>query len=623
MKKQISMKTALSREIKALKIWGRYTNVIGIIILTKIVSKGTPFVTMYLSARIINMLVAGASKDSIVQMVILTLALTAVFSIISSFLQKWKDIVSEGFWDMTYKMLADKKAGLDFVDADSQKISDLLSQIKQNNNWAGWGLFRAMSTFENLMDALVTIACGTILSVELFLLPIASGKFTFLNNPLFAVFLIALMIASSVLGNFVNSIREREWAGYAEEARFGNRVFGAYGWFSSDVSRAADIRLYRQDKITTYYMSQADSFTETCSLAKKFRGKIGLLSFATSGAQNIGNGMIYIFVCLKAWAGAFPIGSATQYIGAVTGVFMGINSLLEILEQIKTNGKFLEDTFEYMDYPNNMYQGSLTTEKRRDTHYEVEFKNVSFKYPGSENYALKNVNLKFTVGEKLAVVGMNGSGKTTFIKLLCRLYDPTEGAIYLNGIDIKKYRYDEYMNIFAIVFQDFKLFAMPLGENVATSTDYDKDEVTKCLEKAGFSDRLKNLPKGLDTYLYKTLDKDGVDVSGGEAQKIAIARALYKNAPFVILDEPTAALDPLAEAEIYSKFNDIVGDKTAVYISHRLSSCKFCDEIAVFHEGSVIQKGTHEQLLADSKGKYYELWNAQAQYYNEDVEEAS
>ena len=623
MKKQISMKTALSREIKALKIWSKYTNIIGIIILTKIFSKGTPFVTIYLSARVINMLTSGSPKDSIVKMVILTLAVTAILSIISSLLQKWKDIVSEFFWDMTYKMLADKKASMDFVDADSQKVEDLQSQIKQNNNWAGWGLFRSMSTFENLMDALVTIICGIFLSIELFLLPVVSGNLSFLNNPLFAVFLIALMIMNSVVGGFINSIREREWASYAEEARFGNRAFGAYGWFSDDVSRAADIRLYRQDKITTKYMSQADSFTETCSLAKKFRGKFGLLSFVTSGVQNIGNGMIYLFVCLKAWAGAFPIGSATQYIGAVTGVFMGVNSLLGTLEEIRTNGKFLEDTFEFMDYPNNMYQGSLTTEKRRDTHYEVEFKNVSFKYPGSENYALKNVNLKFTVGEKLAVVGMNGSGKTTFIKLLCRLYDPTEGTILLNGIDIKKYRYDEYMNIFAIVFQDFKLFAMPLGENVATSTDYDKDEVTKCLEKAGFSDRLKNLPKGLDTYLYKTLDKDGVDVSGGEAQKIAIARALYKNAPFVILDEPTAALDPLAEAEIYSKFNDIVGDKTAVYISHRLSSCKFCDEIAVFHEGSVIQKGTHEQLLADSKGKYYELWNAQAQYYNEDVEEAS
>ncbi|MBQ6408367.1 MAG: ABC transporter ATP-binding protein [Butyrivibrio sp.] len=279
---------------------------------------------------------------------------------------------------------------------------------------------------------------------------------------------------------------------------------------------------------------------------------------------------------------------------------------------------FLEDTYEFLDYPNNMYQGSLTTEKRRDNKYEIEFRNVSFKYPGSNSYALKNVNLKFNIGEKLAIVGMNGSGKTTFIKLLCRLYDPTEGTILLNGIDIRKYRYDEYMNIFSIVFQDFKLFAMPLGENVATSSDYDKEKVLSVLEKAGFGERLEKMSKGLETHLYKQLDKEGVEISGGEAQKIAIARALYKDAPFIILDEPTAALDPVAEAEIYEKFSEMVDDRTAVYISHRLSSCKFCDEIAVFHDGRVVQKGTHFDLLQDSKGKYYELWNAQAQYYNDE-----
>ena len=171
------------------------------------------------------------------------------------------------------------------------------------------------------------------------------------------------------------------------------------------------------------------------------------------------------------------------------------------------------------------------------------------------------------------------------------------------------------MNVFAVVFQDFKLLGLPLGQNVAASAAYDRERVIDCLEKAGFGERLASMEKGLDTYLYKDLDENGVDVSGGEAQKIAIARALYKDAPFIILDEPTAALDPIAEAEIYSKFNDIAGDKTAIYISHRLSSCKFCDEIAVFHEGAVIQQGTHASLVADVNGKYYELWHAQAQYY--------
>lgn len=264
-----------------------------------------------------------------------------------------------------------------------------------------------------------------------------------------------------------------------------------------------------------------------------------------------------------------------------------------------------------------MYQGSLTTEKRSDRQYEVEFKDVSFKYPGSDIWALRHVNMKFQVGKRLAIVGENGSGKTTFIKLLCRLYDPQEGQILLNGIDIRKYRYDDYMNIFSVVFQDFQLLSQPLGNNVAGSAVYDKARVRRALIDAGFGDRLETMPDGLDTMLYKEFTENGVEVSGGEAQKIAIARALYKDAPFIILDEPTAALDPIAEAEIYSKFNDIAGDKTAIYISHRLSSCKFCDEIVVFHQGAVIQQGTHAALVADEHGKYYELWNAQAQYYTE------
>ena len=286
---------------------------------------------------------------------------------------------------------------------------------------------------------------------------------------------------------------------------------------------------------------------------------------------------------------------------------------------MRINSSFLDTVFDLLDTPNTMYQGSLTTEKRSDIQYYVEFRDVSFKYPGSEAYALRHVNMKFKVGSRLAVVGMNGSGKTTFIKLLCRLYDPTEGEILLNGINIRKYRYDDYMKIFSVVFQDFQLLALPLGQNVAASQTYDAARVLDCLNKAGFGEKLAKMPHGLDTYLYKSVDTEGVDVSGGEAQKIAIARALYKDSPFIILDEPTAALDPIAEAEIYSKFDEIAGDKTAVYISHRLSSCKFCDEIAVFDSGSVIQQGTHSDLLADESGKYFELWNAQAQYYKKDT----
>ena len=278
----------------------------------------------------------------------------------------------------------------------------------------------------------------------------------------------------------------------------------------------------------------------------------------------------------------------------------------------------MEDTLAFMDLSNGRTGGDRPVPELSEAVFE--FRNVSFIYPGSEEYALSNVSCTVKQGERIAVVGQNGSGKTTFIKLLCRLYDPTEGVILLNGTDIRNYDYDQYLAFFSVVFQDFYLTDFSLGQNVAGTDDYDKDRVESCLEKAGFEDRLKEMPAGVETYASTYIDDKGVNLSGGEKQKVAIARALYKDAPFIILDEPTAALDPIAEAEIYSRFNELVEDKTAIYISHRLSSCRFCDEILVFDQGNVVQQGGHEILLADQTGKYFELWNAQAQYYSEGAE---
>ena len=202
------------------------------------------------------------------------------------------------------------------------------------------------------------------------------------------------------------------------------------------------------------------------------------------------------------------------------------------------------------------------------------------------------------------------------IKLLCRLYDPTEGEILLNGLDIRQFCQADYWSLFAVVFQDFKLFSLPLGQNIAASLDVDHQKVDAALVISGLKDRVHEMPKELDTPLFKDFEDDGVEVSGGESQKIAIARALYKDAPVVVLDEPTSALDPVAEYEIYTKFDSLIGDKTAIYISHRLSSCRFCQRIFVFFEGIIVQEGTHEQLVVIDNGKYKELWNAQAQFYS-------
>ena len=320
-------------------------------------------------------------------------------------------------------------------------------------------------------------------------------------------------------------------------------------------------------------------------------------------------------MCLKALGGAFGVGRIVQYVSAVIALSDGLSMLIKTIGDLRNNTSFLRTVFEFLDIPNKMDQGDMAVSPNCGKVHEIEFRNVSFKYPGQENYALRNVSMTLHARQRLAVVGMNGSGKTTFIKLLCRLYDPTEGEILLDGIDIRRYSYQEYMNLFSVVFQDFKLLSFELGQNVAGSMNVDLDKADRCLRNAGFGNCLDKLYAGLSTIIYKDFDEKGVNISGGEAQKIALARALYKDAPFIILDEPTAALDPIAEFEVYNRMNKMIGNKAAVYISHRLSSCRFCHDIAVFHEGMLIQRGSHDELVADKSGKYYELWNAQAQYY--------
>lgn len=392
-----------------------------------------------------------------------------------------------------------------------------------------------------------------------------------------------------------------------------NRTFMFFGHeLYTNLERAKDVRIYRQD---TLAIKKIEELEEWGNAEKKNSFHMSFFSAAAGFIVGLGNCACYLFVAIKAFLGAYGVGSVVQYVSVLTRLGDGIRDLMFMVSDNELYCTHLKKMYDYLDIPNHMYQGSLTVEKREDNEYYIEFRNVSFKYPRTENYVLRNVNLKFKIGEKLAVVGMNGSGKTTFIKLLCRLYDPTEGEILLNNVDIRKYDYKEYMSIFSVVFQDFKLFSFGLGQNVAASFDYNEELAKKCLEKAGFYDRLQKMKKGLETSIYKDLDEEGVEISGGEAQKIALARALYKNAPFIILDEPTAALDPIAEYEVYSKFNEIVQYKTAIYISHRLSSCRFCDVIAVFDDGQIVQRGVHDKLLQDTHGKYYELWKAQAQYY--------
>lgn len=618
-KNSVKLKKSLAINNRALKmIYKKYPQMVTSTILNSIWTALTPYVGIYLFALIVEELAGTRNGERLKLLVLVTLLSGAIIALISALLKKWYEAQTSNMYFKFEKFYIEKLFEMDFVSLDDIKTHELLSTIRQNQKGGGWGLFKVVYDYEQLISSIFTLFGGLTLTFTLFStkVPESAGNFVILNNPLFIVGIIALMITVTLLAPYFSYKGKRYFAKYSSLLNLGNRMFGFFGWLGYNKDLSTDVRMYRQDLLCDKYnRKKDDTFASNGPFSKLAKGPIGLYSALSAIISALFIGLVYLFVCLKSWAGAFGVGLVMQYISSITKVSSGLNNFVSTAGNMKTNSSFLKLIFEFLDIPNTMYQGSLTVEKRLDREYEIEFKNVSFKYQTSSDYVLKNINIKFKIGSKLAIVGMNGSGKTTFIKLLCRLYDPTEGEILLNGINIKKYNYLDYLMIFSVIFQDFKLLALKLGENVASGTKYNPNEVIECLEKAGFGEGLKKMNNNLDTYLYKHINEKGINISGGEAQKIAIARALYKNSPFIILDEPTASLDPIAEAEIYSKFNEIVGDKTAIYISHRLSSCVFCDEVVVFDNGYIVQHDTHRNLLNDKNGKYFELWNAQAQYY--------
>ena len=571
-----SMRETIGMNKRAIGIWWRESpGMLVALIFYVITGAVLPYAGIYFSAQIITEL-AGAKNPVVLRnLVLLLLGIESLLGLIYHYFKNRYTVERNRMLEKLRYILSEKMLSLDFEKVDDAVIQDKVLQIEQINRWSRFGLCMVVFTLERMLQAIAGIAGALMLTVSFFQAKAVKSAFLWMNSPLFAIVFLAGILGFTTLASSVYE-----------------QIPAAMG-------------LYKKNKVWGIG-------TEMDRLEK---GKVGVLAAAANMAERLCSGLVYLLVCLKAYGGAFGIGAVTQYISAVTALSHNLEEFLGAIGEVNTNREFLKKTFDFLDTPNDMYQGSLTVEKRNDCQYEVEFKDVSFCYPGTDRKVLDHVNLKFRIGEKLAIVGENGSGKSTFIKLLCRLYDPTEGEILLNGINIKKYNYKEYMSVFSVVFQDFKLFALPLGQNVAASTEYDSEKVQECLSKAGFDARSARMEKGLDTWLYKDCDADGVSISGGEEQKIALARALYQNAAFLILDEPTAALDPIAEAEVYSSFNEIVGDRTAVYISHRLSSCRFCDEIIVFDQGRIVQQGTHEELVEQTNCKYYELWNAQAKYY--------
>lgn len=562
------------------------------------------YIPVYFSAKVIDALYARSALQVTARYVLLAVGLSFLIRLLYSGVKAVHETASNTVYRKEDWSYSEKAMQMAYESLEDAEVTRLLYRNKKES-MAGYNLYFFYNVTERFFGNMTKIVASSAMCLSFFALASVGIEEK--------LFMIAGLLIIIIVISFV-TIREsqRNQKFYASNVEM-NVLDDQLEKYIENYGAGKDIRLYHmEDCLAREYRKWQDSYCERYgkTISKKVFGNILVTILEYSFMFSV-----YVVLIHTAFEGGITVGSIAKYIACIMLFIKAAADMIKVVLRALDNDHYLKRFFMYFDIANPMYKGTLTVEKRDDNDYQVEFCDVSFRYPNTESYALSHVSIKFKLGEKMAIVGENGSGKTTFIKLLCRLYDPCEGEILLNGVNIQKYDYEEYMSIFSVVFQDFSLLSFKLGEVVASDRKFNESKVKACLEKVNFGGRYDRLEKGADTYLYKDYDKDGIEISGGEAQKLALARALYKDAPFILLDEPTAALDPISEYEVYSNFNNISGDKTVVYISHRLASCRFCDKIVVFDKGEIVQIGTHEKLLQKKDGKYGELWHAQAVYY--------
>ncbi len=599
MKKSAKKKSSFDIAIKTIKYffpiaWKAHKGFFFCSALGTIITSLTPFVGIMLSPMIIDELMGGRSIQKLAlyaAVIVLAEALGMLAaSIIGIVIEKY----DEKYQNLFSELMSKRVMELDFQHTEDKKALDQINLAREGMSWYSGGV---VGIFQQVF--LIAVNLSVIIGVMIIILTKA---------PLLFVITAALLVINALIRSKQNKIDIESYSRLAKS----NRIFGYLGWSLTDFRYGKDIRLYGAADMM---VDKWDSYNNEQIKEWKWQADkhlpLNLLSVAASAARDFGS---YFYLGILAILGKITLGAFTQLLTASATFNSNMNSLIYNVQEIIKRTNYAYEYVKFMDYPSAIEKGER---QPQNTPHTIEFKNVGFTYPNTDVKVLENVNITIKQGEHLSVVGLNGAGKTTFIKLLCRLYDPTEGEILLDGVNIKEYDYTEYMSLFSPVFQDFKLFSFTIKENIALNEDCTDDELAKLIEQVGLSEKIASLENGTATNLFKAFDENGIEPSGGEQQKIAIARALYKKAPVVILDEPTAALDPVAEYDIYRQFDTLVGGKTAIYISHRLSSCKFCDRIAVFSEGRIKEYGTHDELAVLDGGIYAEMFAAQAQYYKE------
>lgn len=561
------------------------------------------YILFVLMGYIIDAANNKADMHEMLKVIIVTLSLKLFLEVITRWIteqcsKKHEQIPQE----IASRELNVQALTFDYEHLENPEVQDLRFRSFQRSWYGigGWLLEVGHSTLKNILSMLISVVI---------MLPMFQMNRARIGYSIgIAVILIVLIVINYLIG--VNGTRNAMNSYFQDSNLYNKKLF--YLDLFSKIEPQKDIRAMKMEEAV---MNDVKTLFKKVQTSEQKQGEFYIKrQIFQKLILNVATLLIYVYAAICAVKNLISIGQVVTFAASMAQMMHCANLLAVGFGHLKSAAMYAEDYRDFMTLTEKKYKGTIPVEKRRDAKFKVEFEHVYFKYPGAEDYVIKDLNLSLVIGEKLAIVGKNGSGKTTFVKLLCRLYDVSEGTIKVNGIDIRKYDYQDYCDLFSVVFQDFALFDLPVGENVAGNANYEKEKVQKAMDKVGLDDIAGKLSNGLDTYIGKECSSEGVNFSGGERQRLAIARAIYKDAPFVIMDEPTAALDPEAEAEVFEGFDRMVGNKTAIYISHRLASCKFCEDILVFDHGRVVQHGNHNELEKE-EGMYKELWNAQARYY--------
>lgn len=573
-----------------------------------------PLVSIYIFRRIIDLLGRNTPYETLIRFILIGLLLVFVSQIISGLFNYVHQFEQSEMYQRLELSRNLKSIAMEFRYAEDPAVKEM----RQKLTIIGFG---GPGSFEMIAYSIKSMVGYTvsILGAAWLILPAFSYHTgTIYDSPVFLLLFLILLALSAYLPHRYNLKQNAKMNKLLSTVESSNTVFNYLANLVFDPESGKEIRLYRQqERVNRWFEKNTDPQGSTARMLRELVygwGKVGLLSFGSNQGVIL---FLYLLVGFKGIAGGLPLGHIVAATAALNVLIAVLSELITDLSIIRSDSSGVQLHYEYMDLPNQTQHGSIPVEKRLDNDYHLSTENLTFHYPGTQRNILHDITIDFQVGRSYAIVGENGSGKTTFIKLLTRLYDPVDGAVKLNRISADKYDTNQYYSLFNVVFQDFDLFSFKLGETIATNRDFDEERIVNALRDVGFMERFNSLPKGLETSLNKEFDAQGITLSGGEQQKIALARAIYNDGPIYILDEPTSALDPISEFEIYQKFQQITRGKTSLIISHRLSSCRFSDEILVFDQGRIVQRGSHEELV-HIPGKYADLWNAQARHYQEE-----